>query len=520
MTNSTHPALEPEWGIKFPRPAASGPGLALVEAPVPELLNIPLKQHIGTIAKPLVDIGASVDKGEPIAATVEHHLGARLHAPTSGIITGLIDVSLAGNREAKALVLAADGEDRPWQGYSSVARPLDLTPMALRTAIIEAGIVGLGGAMFPAGIKLNPGSGINTLILNGVECEPQINCDDALMRRQPLEILQGAQIMLRILDADECIIAIKAGLDSTSPSHAFASISAALTALDDDRIRVASVPAIYPMGGEAQLIQRLTGREIPSGGLPWDTGVACQNVGTAAAITHFFSQGEPLLKRIVTVTGRGVKQPVNVIARLGTPVAKIIECAGGYSETATRLIFGGPMMGVAAATDAVPVTKATNCVYVASRDELGMNLTEMPCIRCGDCAQVCPANLSPQLLLQTQRSKDNEGLENLGLMDCIECGCCDYVCPSQIPLTRGFHDGKREIWTQRAANRQAERAEQRFNNRAARIKAETEERATALATQLADLSDRSPDQALAELKNRVAHASPEQRPNSKTDDNS
>ncbi len=442
--------------------------------------------------------------GQPIAATGDTELGSVIHASTSGTIDGIDQIVLPGERTATAIRIVSDGKDQRYAGYAAIANPLELTPTALRQAIIDAGIVGLGGAMFPAGIKLNPGSGIDTLILNGVECEPQMNCDDALMRQRPLDILRGAQVMLRILEADECLVALKQSMHTDGPGPAQLSMQQALEELDDDRIRITPVPALYPIGGEAQLIQVLTGREIPSGGLPWDTGVACQNVGTAAAITDLFASGMPLIERITTVTGGGVRQPVNVIARIGTPAAALIDCAGGYTEDPARLIFGGPMMGVAARSDVVPVRKSTNCIYVAAHSELGLNMHEMPCVRCGDCAVVCPAALTPQLLLQAQRANDLGQLEELGIMDCIECGCCDYVCPSHIALTPGFRASKHELWAARAAHRRADAAERRYAERNARLAREANQQSEQLQAQVDNLKDSDAVKAIDELKTRLA----------------
>jgi electron transport complex protein RnfC len=504
MTRHIESLQPPDWGIDFPRPAATGTGLGIVRAPLPPVLSIALNQHIGSPAQPLVSPGDYVECGQPIAATTDAELGSVIHASTSGTVEGIDTLDLPGERTATAIRIASDGKDQRYAGYAAIANPLELTPTALRQAIIDAGIVGLGGAMFPAGIKLNPGCGIDTLILNGVECEPQMNCDDALMRQRPLDILRGAQVMLRILEADECLVAVKQTPQTGSPGPAQLSIQRALEELDDDRIRITPVPAVYPIGGEAQLIQILTGHEIPSGGLPWDTGIACQNVGTAAAITDLFASGMPLIERITTVTGGGVHQPVNVIARIGTPAAALIDCAGGYTADHARLIFGGPMMGVAARSDAVPVRKSTNCIYVAASSELGLNTHAMPCIRCGDCAAVCPATLTPQLLLQAQRANDLEQLEELGIMDCIECGCCDYVCPSHIALTPGFRESKHELWSARAAQRRADAAERRYAERNARLERAGNEQTERLQAQIDTLKDSDPAQALADLKSRLA----------------
>jgi electron transport complex protein RnfC len=283
------------------------------------------------------------------------------------------------------------------------------------------------------------------------------------MRDRAASILLGAQIMLRILAAPRCIVAVKANAEP-----ALASVRAALATLHDNRIQLAQIPAVYPAGGEAQLVQLLTGEEIPAGGLPADLGVVCTNVATAAALAHFLTTGEPLISRIVTVTGAGVARPTNIEARIGTPISALIAAAGGYTGDAVQIVMGGPMMGVALATDELPVTKACNCIYVEPVAAT-LQAPEMPCIRCGDCATVCPVALTPQLLLQAQRTSDYEKLQQLGLSECIECGCCDYVCPSHIPLTGKFVAAKQTQWDIRFEQRRAQQAEARFLAREERL---------------------------------------------------
>jgi electron transport complex protein RnfC len=451
------------WGIRFPRPAAAAGGLPLVTAPLPERVLVPLNQNIGFPADPLVAVGEQVRKGQPIGAFGGSAPSAPIHAPISGTVAGIVVRPATGRGDALCIEITADGKDEAWPKYRRTADPLGLPAARLREAVTEAGIVGLGGALFPTRIKLNPGLGVTTLILNGVECEPRISCDDALMLDSPESIILGAQIMLRILEADECLIAVK---ENTA---AMSRLQTAIDQLSDDRFRITPVAAIYPAGGEAQLIQILTGIEVPHGGLPWDTGIICQNVATAAAIAHFFTAGEPLISRIVTVTGDGVKKPTNVLARIGTPIKTLIDCAGGYTSDAHKLIMGGPMMGIALPDDELPVTKACNSFYVAARDELPSAIVEMPCIRCGDCATTCPAQLMPQLLLQAKRVDDYERLKSLGLLDCIECGCCDYVCPSQIPLTSHFRDAKQALWDIGFEKRRAAAAKARFDARNDRL---------------------------------------------------
>ncbi|NND53684.1 MAG: electron transport complex subunit RsxC [Gammaproteobacteria bacterium] len=488
-------AVTPEWGVPF---AAQERVLDLPvhAAPLPAVAIVPLLQHSGAAAEPIVAVGDVVHTGQPIGTVPDNALGARVHAPLSGRIVAIEKGPVPGRRDALCVHIENDGNDTRWQGYTSQPRPLSLSTSALRHAVIEAGIVGLGGATFPAGVKLNRGSGVNTLILNAAECEPVINCDDALMRQDSDMMLLGAQIMLRILEADECIVALKQGMSRTLEI-----VTAAIDRLDDDRFRIVLVPSVYPVGGEAQLIQMLTGDEIPSGGLPWDSGAICQNVGTAAAIAHFLTLGEPLISRLVTVCGGGISKPGNYVTRIGTPIRDLLTVAGGQPTGAATVIMGGPMMGIALDSIDMPVTKATNCLYVPTDDELTAQPEPVACIRCGDCATVCPAALTPQILLQTLRTNDYDSLQRLGLPDCIECGCCDYVCPSHIPLTREFIRGKQQLWQIGFEKRRAEQAAKRVNAREQRLA--TAERNDADA-ELHDVSDGDAAKArLDELLRRV-----------------
>jgi len=469
----------PDWGIRLERDA-SGAG-SLTELPPPATAIVPLQQHVGAAAQPLVAVGDRVLTGQPVAEIREGTLGARVHAPVAGTVRSIESINLGGERKCSALIIDADGSDERWPGYKGNARPLRLRTAALRQAIIEGGIVGLGGATFPAGVKLNRGSGVATLILNGVECEPVMHCDAALMENEAGAMLRGAQIMLRILEAGECIVAIKEGMDAAQEA-----VSNAIAELGDDRFRIARLPAIYPAGGEAQLIQLLTGRELPAGGLPWDSGAICQNVATAAAVQDFLADGEPLISRIVTVTG-AVAKPGNFRVRLGTPVQDLLDAAGGLTADAVRLIAGGPMMGSTLHSAALPITKASNCIYAATPE--GQAVEPEPCIRGGDCATVCPARLMPQLLLQASAVNDSDRLQHLGLGDCIECGCCDYVCPSKIPLTQGFVRDKQRLWEIAREKRRAAQARRRAEAREARLQKEAEQRDAELREQTARLTD-------------------------------
>jgi len=342
--------------------------------------------------------------------------------------------------------------------------------------LTHAGIVGLGGALFPTWHKLIAASQLHTLILNGVECEPHISCDDALMQNEATNIVMGAQIMLRASGAERCLIAIKAN------SPALEGMQAAVEEAADDRLSINPVAPVYPAGDESQLIRLLTGQEVPLGAVPAEIGLLCQNVATISAVADFVCAGEPLIERIVTIGGRGVNRAVNVRARIGTSIDQLIDCADGYAPDAKRLIVGGPMMGVALPDDGRPLTKACNSLYVAAADELAPARQPMPCIRCGDCAAVCPVTLTPQALLVATTANDSDQLQELGIDACMECGACDYVCPSHIPLTLSFRKAKQMLTAQRFEQQRAELAEQRFVAKEERV----EQRAKQQQTELED----------------------------------
>ena len=335
---------------------------------------------------------------------------------------------------------------------------------------------------------------IDYLILNGVECEPYISCDDVLMRERAAEILSGAQILMHALQVNACLLAV----ESDKP-EALLRLGQVLAELGDERIVLKQVPTIYPSGGEDQLVRLVTGREVPSGGMPTDVGCVVQNVGTAAAVDDWIVNNEPLISRVTTVTGDGVSAPTNIRARIGTPVQDLIAFAGGYTDRVTHLIIGGPMTGKSVSTDEVPLVKASNCILAVSAAP-GMG-DPMPCIRCGDCAAVCPVGLQPQQLLWYAHADDETKLRDFALTDCIECGCCDLVCPSHIPLTADFRAAKgriRELVDEKA---RADRARQRFEARTRRLEQEQQERAAELARQKSSAKTAGPA-AIAEILKR------------------
>ncbi len=449
----------------------------------PELI-IPLQQHMGDKPEVRVKPGDYVYKGQRIAAA-EGDVSVPIHASTSGTILALElrPIAHPSGLDDLCIILQPDGLDDP--GDSCMEKLPDYTqvdPALLRRRICEAGIVGLGGAVFPAAIKLNvrPQIPITTLVVNGAECEPYITCDDMLMREQPDEIIAGSLIMLHILQSHappeglHCLI----GVEDNKP-QAIAALQAAALRSGDARVQIVAVPTLYPTGGEKQLIKALTGKEVPSGGRPADAGMICHNVATARAIYRAVVLGEPLISRYVTLTGNGIAVPQNMEVPFGMPMQVLIEQAGGYTRNARRLVMGGPMMGVSLGTDRIPVVKATNCILVT--DQADTPQPALPCIRCGKCAEVCPAKLLPQQLYWHARARELEQTEKYHLFDCIECGCCAYVCPSHIPLVDYYRFAKADIREQRAGRIKSDLARERHEFRQERIERAKREKAEKLA---------------------------------------
>jgi Na+-translocating ferredoxin:NAD+ oxidoreductase subunit C len=364
-----------------------------------------------------------------------------------------------------------------------------MEPVQLNELIQQAGIVGLGGAGFPTWVKLgNRSQRIELLLINAVECEPYISCDNRLLQERAAEVVEGVKILFHAVQPDSCIIAIEDHMPQAERA-----LRAALAAVNTSGISVTRVPEVYPSGGERQLIRILTGREVPSQGFPADIGIICQNVGTAAAVYNAIVRRQPLLSRIVTVTGAGVAQPQNMDVLVGTPVSHLIAAAGGYTEDVERLLIGGPMMGYTVRTDSVPVIKTTNCVLAVTRKEMPAPPAALPCIRCGKCTEVCPAELLPQQLYWYTRSDNHDAAQDYQLFDCIECGCCAYVCPSHIPLVQYYRHAKAEIWAQEIQKKASDTARNRHEAKQQRLERIKQERAARMARKKQALSSDSGD---------------------------
>ncbi len=435
-------------------------------APMPDRLALPLGQHQGPAAELVVEVGDRVVGGQPLTRA-RGDREVPIHAPTSGTIVGLEEVEVAwppGGR-APGLLLEADGEDR----FEALDRPTDwrtAPPEALVECLRAGGLAGLGGAMFPTAAKLRgPFPPIRALILNGSECEPYISCDEMLMRERPDAVVEGARILARAIGAEEVVIGIEDQMGAVRKA-----LNAAIRSIDPELpIRVVQVTTIYPEGGEKQLIQVLTGQEVPHDGLPQDLGLVCLNVATAAAARNIVVDGRPVVDRIVTVSGPGIAHPRNLVARIGTPIAALIEAAGGPSASIDRLVLGGPMSGLPLASDRVPITKGSNCILALRPEDTARQQPVMPCINCGECVRVCPASLLPQTLFKHLAAEDFDEARDLNLFDCIECGCCAHVCPSHIPLVDHYRHGKGVLRERGVEDARAERARARFDAREQRL---------------------------------------------------
>ncbi|WP_337228329.1 electron transport complex subunit RsxC [Proteus faecis] len=441
-------------------------------AQLPDEVIIPIHQHLGVPGQLCVSVGEHVLKGQPLTRGVGRTLP--VHASISGTVTAIepFPSTHPSGLPEIAVRIQSDGKDE-WREQFPLVDYQSQSKEVLLTRIHEAGIAGLGGAGFPTATKLKGGGNlIKTLIINAAECEPYITADDRLMQEHADEVIAGCQVLIHLLSPDEVLI----GIEDNKP-EAIESLKHALSTVPDEkRIFIRVIPTKYPSGGAKQLTKILTGKEVPSGGRSSDIGVLMQNVGTVVAIKRAIIDDEPLIERVVTVTGNGAKTPGNFWVRLGTPIYSLLKQAGFVAGSEQMVIMGGPLMGFTLPDLNAPVVKITNCLLIPSAEEMDTDNLEEACIRCGHCVDACPSGLLPQQLYWFSKGKEHEKAQQHNLFDCIECGACAFVCPSNIPLVQYYRQEKAEIREIDAEAKRAAEAKARFEAKKIRMEREKLER--------------------------------------------
>ncbi|WP_066644972.1 electron transport complex subunit RsxC [Christensenella timonensis] len=423
---------------------------AIEEMPAGEIVKIPLSQHIGAPAKAVVAVGERVLMGQKIGQA-QGFVSANVHASVSGTVKEITEIPGINGKPVPAVVIENDFADE--QAFTPVENIDELSKEQIIETIKEAGNVGMGGATFPTHVKLcpPPDKKVNLLLINGAECEPFLTADHRLMTECPKRIIYGVKILMRALDVKKAII----GIEDNKP-EAIGKMSAAI---DTHAIRVAVVPTKYPQGSEKQLINSITGRVVPAGGLPMDAGVVVVNIASTKAIADAFYTGEPLLRRVVTVSG-AVNTPKNLLVRLGVSAQEVLDYAGGCSSEPLKIVSGGPMMGLPVPTMDCVITKGFSGLLVLDKAYTKKE-KESNCIKCGKCAEVCPMRLMPMMISASAMFEDFEKAEKYSALDCMSCGCCSFICPAKKPIAQNIKFAKDMIMVNKMKEKAKQEAEKR-----------------------------------------------------------
>lgn len=429
-------------GIHPPHHKSSTENKSVEIATQPKVVYIPLAQHIGAPCTVLVNVGDAVKKGQKIGEPAGF-VSAPVHSSVSGIVKGIKPMTVPGGQKVTCVEIENDFKEEVFEEIKPYAGIDAMSKEELLNMIKDAGIVGMGGATFPTHVKLSPPKekNIDVVVLNGAECEPYLTADHRLMLESPEDIVLGLQVIMKILDVKKGYI----GIEDNKPECLKVMEESAKT---DSTIEVVGFETKYPQGAEKQLIYACTKREVPSGGLPMDIGLVVTNVATAAQIGKTLKTGMPLIERICTVTGSVIKDPKNLLIKTGTLYSEIIEQCGGFTISPSKVISGGPMMGLAQVQLEVAATKGSSGILCMSQDEVDCEEASN-CIRCGKCISICPARIQPMFISAFSLKYNYEKAEEYKALDCIECGSCSFVCPARRPLLQSIRVAKKEILAQR-----------------------------------------------------------------------